>query len=89
MTGLILVRDPHTGAVLHHAAAEPQPFAQVEAHVAALLDTVRQQAADLTRLRRLVLEVASAGIEYSARDYVVLQLPTVTWDALEEEASRG
>ena len=42
--------------------------------------------AELTRLRALLFDVASAGIEYSARDYVVIQLPLVTWDALEQAA---
>jgi hypothetical protein len=33
--------------------------------------------------RAMLFEVASAGIEHHTRDYVVLQLPRATWDALE------
>jgi hypothetical protein len=40
----------------------------------------------LAAARALLFEVASAGIEHHTTSYVVLQLPLVTWDALEQMA---
>ena len=95
MTGLILVRDPYTGKVIHQEQAEGQPFAVAE-DPAVLLDTIQQLAADLVRLRRLVLEVASLGIVTdedrvgpAARGHQWVEMPVALWDRIEEEVARG
>jgi len=76
-------------------------LAEAQAHAAELqrgkteaLDALAEAQAYGDRLRRdaaraLLLEVASAGIEHHTRDYVVIQLPLVTWDALETLAQEG
>ena len=95
MTGLILVRDPYTNKVIHQERAEGQPFAAVDVSAATLLDTIQQQASDLVRLRRLVLDVASLGIVTdedrvgpSTPGHLWLEMPRALWDRL-EEASRA
>ena len=52
-------------------------------------ETYEKACAELTRLRTLLFEVASAGIEYAAPHYVLVQIPTETWDALETLAQEG
>jgi len=74
-------------AALAEAQANAERFRQsmyaTEESSAAQYERANKAERERDEARTLLLEVASAGIEHSTRDYVVLQLPTATWDALE------
>ncbi len=92
---LIDVRDASTGDVLHHEPVEPAPFVCDDASWSAVLDVIRQQAETVTRLRRLLLEVASLGLVTdearvgpAAPGHCWLECPRVLWDQIEAEVGR-